>query len=238
MPPIIPPQAVGSLISAGAGIFSNIFNNQAIQRNNKLQMDMYKHNLMYNSPKEQMKRFREAGLNPHLIYQQGNSGNAGSAPQTQPGSVDLTSIANVINTYLDLKQKDINIEGSKKDLSGKELNKYISEYMMQTDKTSSPMPDGLRANFMQNIEDSWEQAKNTIQGQKIDNALKSLNYRIGQNTEFISKETERRFKEYGILPEDPDLLKIFKIGTRAAGMSDSDMMNFIIKMITPIIGLK
>lgn len=35
----------------------------------------------YNSPKEQMARFREAGLNPNLIYTQGNSGNM----TTQPG---------------------------------------------------------------------------------------------------------------------------------------------------------
>jgi len=34
----------------------------------------------YNSPKSQMSRFQEAGLNPHLIYGQGNPGNQ-SAPQ-------------------------------------------------------------------------------------------------------------------------------------------------------------
>lgn len=32
----------------------------------------------YNSPQSQMRRFQEAGLNPNLIYGQGNSGNAGS----------------------------------------------------------------------------------------------------------------------------------------------------------------
>lgn len=34
----------------------------------------------YNSPQAQMKRFQEAGLNPHLIYGQGNSGNASPLP--------------------------------------------------------------------------------------------------------------------------------------------------------------
>lgn len=34
----------------------------------------------YNSPEAQMQRFRNAGLNPNLIYGQGNSGNAGSIP--------------------------------------------------------------------------------------------------------------------------------------------------------------
>lgn len=40
----------------------------------------------YNSPQAQMQRFQEAGLNPHLIYGQGNGGNAGaiSTPDVQP----------------------------------------------------------------------------------------------------------------------------------------------------------
>lgn len=40
----------------------------------------------YNSPQAQMKRFQEAGLNPNLIYGQGNSGPAGniSTPDVQP----------------------------------------------------------------------------------------------------------------------------------------------------------
>jgi hypothetical protein len=39
----------------------------------------------YNSPKAQMSRFQEAGLNPNLIYGQGNSGNSGavSTPDVQ-----------------------------------------------------------------------------------------------------------------------------------------------------------
>lgn len=34
----------------------------------------------YNSPQAQMQRFQEAGLNPNLIYGQGNAGNAGGIP--------------------------------------------------------------------------------------------------------------------------------------------------------------
>lgn len=44
----------------------------------------------YNSPAEQMKRFGAAGLNPHLIYGQGNAGNAsGGLPQYHPPSVQM-----------------------------------------------------------------------------------------------------------------------------------------------------
>lgn len=44
----------------------------------------------YNSPAEQMKRFKEAGLNPNLIYGQGNPGNASAPPDaSNVGNYDL-----------------------------------------------------------------------------------------------------------------------------------------------------
>jgi hypothetical protein len=42
----------------------------------------------YNAPKNQMARFKEAGLNPNLIYGQGSPGNAQQAPKYQQEGVD------------------------------------------------------------------------------------------------------------------------------------------------------
>lgn len=42
---------------------------------------------LYNSPEAQMARFKSAGLNPHLIYGQGNPGNASSPVNYQPARV-------------------------------------------------------------------------------------------------------------------------------------------------------
>lgn len=48
----------------------------------------------YNSPVSQMSRFQEAGLNPNLIYSQGNAGNqAASLSYPDIGRVDLQSAA-------------------------------------------------------------------------------------------------------------------------------------------------
>ena len=44
----------------------------------------------YNSPKAQMQRFKEAGLNPMLIYQQGNPGNASSPVQYNKPNIEFT----------------------------------------------------------------------------------------------------------------------------------------------------
>ena len=62
-----------SYLNMGAQLMQQEFENQK-------QLELW--NLMneYNSPKEQMKRFQEAGLNPMLAYTQGTPGNANSAP--------------------------------------------------------------------------------------------------------------------------------------------------------------
>lgn len=55
----------------------------AYQRNK----EMWNAQNMYNSPQAQMARYAEAGLNPHLIYGQGSSGNASSPPAYQPPDI-------------------------------------------------------------------------------------------------------------------------------------------------------
>lgn len=43
-------------------------------------MELLKYQLDYNTPAMQMQRFKDAGLNPNLVYGQGNPGNMSSAP--------------------------------------------------------------------------------------------------------------------------------------------------------------
>lgn len=55
--------------------------NYALQQQaNANEVEMWKMQQDYNTPAAQMQRFKEAGLNPNLIYSQGNAGNASSAP--------------------------------------------------------------------------------------------------------------------------------------------------------------
>ena len=75
----------GALISGGMQMLGNYQNFQyqkqlaAIQ--NQYNIDMWKMQADYNTPQAQMNRFKQAGLNPNLIYGQGNNGNMTSAPQ-------------------------------------------------------------------------------------------------------------------------------------------------------------
>jgi len=82
---------IGALASAGISLGTNLisqfFGNSAAQKQakeqNQMNMDNWLKQQEYNSPKNQMNRFSEAGLNPQLIYGQGTPGNATSAPVSQ-----------------------------------------------------------------------------------------------------------------------------------------------------------
>lgn len=52
------------------------YNLQLAQMQNAWNQEQWERENEYNSPVNQMKRFEEAGLNPDLMYGQGNSGNA------------------------------------------------------------------------------------------------------------------------------------------------------------------
>lgn len=73
----------------------------------------------YNSPKAQMARFQEAGLNPHLVYGAGNPGNAGaiqtpSAPRPEFRPSDFNNIGRdalgMMNAMADLDIKEAQVD--------------------------------------------------------------------------------------------------------------------------------
>lgn len=98
----------GAILAGGASVLGSLFNigrGKREERRNKrlmqyeqgLNKQMFDYQNAYNTPANQMKRLKEAGLNPALMYGQGTTGNASGAPQTKytpysQGEVDTTSI--------------------------------------------------------------------------------------------------------------------------------------------------
>lgn len=89
---------IPSLIGGGINLIGSAFGNSAAKKqirlqnegNMKLAQYQYEKNLeqwhrenAYNSPRSQMQRFADAGLNPMLMYGQGSSGQAASSPQLE-----------------------------------------------------------------------------------------------------------------------------------------------------------
>lgn len=75
----------GAAVSGGFGLIGQAlnyaFNKKLAAQQNQYNLDMWKMQADYNSPQAQMQRFKDAGLNPNLIYGQGSNGNMSSAPE-------------------------------------------------------------------------------------------------------------------------------------------------------------
>lgn len=61
---------------------TNAANLQLAQQQNQWNKDMWQMNADYNSPSAQLQRYKDAGLNPNLMYQNGADAVAATAPQS------------------------------------------------------------------------------------------------------------------------------------------------------------
>lgn len=69
-------------LSGNAGVRKQYHANKKLAKlQHALDMDTLRFQMDYNSPSAQMQRFKEAGLNPNLVYGQGTPGNIESAPR-------------------------------------------------------------------------------------------------------------------------------------------------------------
>lgn len=114
--------AAGSIISGRqqrkAVESSNQANRELAQYQYSKDLEMWNRQNEYNSPLAQMNRYSQAGLNPNLIYGQGNSGNAGSmpryqAPTMQPVMTPSIDIPQVLSAYQDFRMKQAQIDNVK-----------------------------------------------------------------------------------------------------------------------------
>lgn len=93
------------------------------------EVEMWHMQNAYNSPEEQMKRFGAAGLNPHLIYGQGNSGNATAFPRYQPPQVQYKyeapayggAVASVLPTLMSVGSWMQNMRLGEEKIRGEQL---------------------------------------------------------------------------------------------------------------------
>lgn len=106
-------QFLGSIVD---GIFNSIqakkqreYNSEQSELAYQRDVDFWNMQNAYNSPKEQMARFQEAGLNPHLIYGQGTPGNAQTMVKKEVPDMPVAKwspkLPDIIGTFFDLRQK-------------------------------------------------------------------------------------------------------------------------------------
>ena len=90
-------QNIGSIASAAtSGLFSVFGAKKANQRN----IENWHMQNAYNTPAAQMQRYKDAGLNPNLIYGQGNSGNAQPISATEKPELNLKDFKSPLETQM------------------------------------------------------------------------------------------------------------------------------------------
>lgn len=105
----------GGIINAISGSKANKTNLQIAREYNQAQRELAEYQAQwneqmwnrqneYNTPSAQMQRFKEAGLNPNLIYGQGSPGNATGAPSYPEVKQTAPSVRPVIQDGLGLGQ--------------------------------------------------------------------------------------------------------------------------------------
>ncbi len=183
--------AAGALIQGLFGMGQDISNRVYERKANKQQRDhevfMWHAQNEYNKPINQMARFKEAGLNPNLIYGQGNAGNADapkvSQRQITPGR-GLIEAGNAVSSYFQydmmakqkqlidkqIQESDSRIEGREFDNALKAINAAKTKQDLQQ---ASQLFGGTLEMQNQNIENRRLQNANlVIQNSNLDNTLK------------------------------------------------------------------
>lgn len=133
----------GSLLGGLSSLFGassqNAANMKLAEYQNEWNYKMWQEQNVYNSPKQQMARFAEAGLNPNLIYGQGNSGNASGFPQavgyqqTEGISKFGNSISQIIPQLQNLALVQEQINNAKK--QGAQIDAQTEDIKARTAKT-------------------------------------------------------------------------------------------------------
>jgi len=160
---------IGDLANAGNQLLTNVFNQRFSEKMYTRQRadalaDWDKQNA-YNSPSQQMQRYKEAGLNPNLIYgQMSNSPAIRSTDMKHPDFVAprLPNIGNVMNSYVDLELK-------KQQLSN---DKQAGELLRQQTQGKKLENENLQDKSPYILEESYQRSR--LVGEQVQNIMADI----------------------------------------------------------------
>lgn len=204
--------------SIGSALLANKLqqnqNKKLAQHTFNKNLEMWKLQNEYNSPKNQMSRLKEAGLNPNLMYGKGTPGNAQTSPQYQAletsGQMFGQSIAG-LQGLVDIENKQQELQQNKTRTLFEEIFKIPLGQMT------------LEQGYSQITLEQAKIANQNIQNQ-IDRVKKGLwDKNINPNESIVVKELVTLIK--GLLEENKQVTSVFR-------QSLSDIMN--LKLPTPL----
>jgi len=179
---------VGSIISTIAAKKAqereNAHNKQMAEYSYSKDLEMWNRQNQYNAPESQMERFKDAGLNPNLIYGQGNAGNAATLPKynapTLREKTAMPDISGVLSSYQDYQLKQANIDIATE-----------QKRMLQEKIASESVNRALNNSRWINLANQnryWHGTKNDFFGQPSD-----TNYSVRQN--FLGNTAQQKWMQ-------------------------------------------
>ena len=189
-----------ALINAGTSITTTGMNaiaqgniNRKTRKYNEQMYDKQKQDALanwnmqneYNSPAAQMKRLREAGLNPNMVYGHGQAVNTASTPQTpspqswNPKAADYSGMAESVGRYYNTKMQQINLSNAQK--QGQVLDQ---EKIQKAAQTAQIVSSTAMSEFNRNLQSDLRQ-------NSLDFAVANLN-KVKAETAMTSHEDDRK----------------------------------------------
>lgn len=209
-----------SVLNTGLTMLTNYQNRQ-----NALK-DQQRLNL-YNSPQQQMQRFKEAGLNPNLIYKQQNLGEPVRSTDFVAPKID--------ETQLDVLGKSNNIQVQKINMESMKLRN--ENQMLQNELLRAQLPDLKEKPFINNrvgeitydnLKASVEQKRQDISQKDVLNPLEAIKVKKQNDIldqQLIALSQNNQFQKLN----QPLQIEIGK-ATKANLESTNDMKQFELKM--------
>lgn len=230
------PAIIGGVTTLGSALFgrkgqkdSNKTNIQLAREAREHDVNMWNKQNQYNTPQMQMQRLTEAGLNPNLMYGQGNTGNAASPQKSPVPEVqnELTSIAQmsalpVISAYQDWRVKNAQIENlqanadaTRQNASLTALRQLTQDYTNKRMAIQLPWVDLQERN--KTLIGSNKAQQENIRSRYLYDTLPEMTKQVMLRNNLLEQQTrhhqlENQFnqelKPYGMRSTDPLLMRL------------------------------
>lgn len=186
----------------GIAEYQNELNKQAIDRQHQANMSLAQYQYRvnqeaireqneYNSPKEQMKRLKDAGLNPHLVYGSGASGAAGTQTQTAKFEAPQVPLQEMVS------HKGLELQNYQLVQDMEMRNEQIRNMTLKNDyqETKNDIQSETKEHTVQRAILVNELTEGKI---TLDKALKKLRE---QQTDFLTEQEATEYVKRGLLSE-------------------------------------
>lgn len=217
-----------TLFNTGSQIYTN-------QQNKRNSIELWKMQNAYNTPVQQMERFKEAGLNPNLIYKQSNEAapirsTDYVAPQLNEGLLDVLGKSNAIEVQ-NLNKESMKLRNQNQELQNDILRVQAEDLkqkpFFQNQQVIASYDNLVEGTNLKRQERSQRDTTNPLEVIKMERQNKILDEQfkgLSQNNQFqklsqpiqlqIAKATQENLGKIGTGLDTTNQLKAFELKMR------------------------